>query len=477
MIWYSVLNRKIIQLSDGLSVLISFFVAYFIWRWLLTEFPTLPIGTDFPVVSSHLSLVGLGTIIWVVLFSLQKSYSNIRLASLWSEVINVLKTVIMGTLILIALIFLFRMPYIPRSLVIVFIVVNSILLMLEKYAMMRFMKVLRSKGYKIKKVLLVGTGIAAARFVELAKKNHDWGIKIIGFLEFTDENVGNILNGIKIIGTNKDVLDIMHSQPIDEVLLTVSDEHIGEVSNILNICKVEGVQVRILTDFIKNITDHIQVEMIDGIPVISVDNVPFRSDWMLFIKRTIDLVGSIILIIALSPIFLITAMAVKLSTPGPILYKWNVVGLHKKPFTGWKFRTMYTQADDEKHKLSVQNEMSGPVFKMRNDPRITPIGRFLRKYSLDELPQLWSVFTGDMGFVGPRPAGPHELKNYENWHRRRLSIKPGITCIWQVNGRNEINSFDEWAELDLEYIDNWSLWLDIKIMAKTIPTVLSGKGW
>jgi len=313
--------------------------------------------------------------------------------------------------------------------------------------------------------------------VELTKENLHWGLKIIGILEYTNENVGKEIYGVEVIGTSSDVIEIMHSQPINEVMVSVSYEHIGEVWNILNICKLEGVQVRILSDYFRNITNHIQAEMIDGMPVISVDNVPYRSDWMMFIKRTIDLVGSTFLLIALLPIFLIVAIAVKVSSPGPIFYRWNVVGLHKKPFTGWKFRTMYTRADQEKHRLSAQNEMSGPVFKMRNDPRVTPVGRFLRKYSLDELPQLWSVFTGVMGFVGPRPAGPHELINYKNWQRRRLSIKPGITCLWQVNGRNEISSFDEWAELDLEYIDNWSLWLDIKIMAKTIPTVLSGKGW
>ena len=236
------------------------------------------------------------------------------------------------------------------------------------------------------------------------------------------------------------------------------------------------MQVRVFSEYVRTITDNIQAASIDGMPIISVDNVPSRCDWMMFIKRTIDLVGSAILLITLFPILLIVAIAVKFTTPGPIFYEWNVVGLHKKPFTGWKFRTMYTRADQEKHKLSAQNEMSGPVFKMRNDPRITPVGRFLRKYSLDELPQIWSVFKGDMGFVGPRPAGPHELINYKNWQRRRLSIKSGITFIWPDNGRNDISSFADWAEVDLEYIDNWSLLLYIKIIAKIISTVRAVQG-
>ena len=235
MIWYSVLNRRIVQLFDGLTVLISFFAAYYFWRGLLSAFPTLPIGTDFPVTPSHLSLVGLGVLIWLELFSLQKSYTNIRLTSLKGEVKHVLKTVFMGTLILLALVFLLRIPYIPRSLVFIFGAVNFTFLTLEKYAIMRFMNTLKSRGYKTKNVLLVGTGEAVERFVELTRENLHWGIKIVGFLEFTDENVGKEVYGEKIIGSAAEILDIMHSQPIDEVMISVSYEHIGEVWNILNV--------------------------------------------------------------------------------------------------------------------------------------------------------------------------------------------------------------------------------------------------
>jgi exopolysaccharide biosynthesis polyprenyl glycosylphosphotransferase len=190
----------------------------------------------------------------------------------------------------------------------------------------------------------------------------------------------------------------------------------------------------------------------------------------------IDIVVSGILLIILSPFFLVIAIVVKLTSGGPVLYEWNVMGFNKRPFRSWKFRTMLVNADEMKKNIIHLNEMKGPVFKMKNDPRITKVGSFLRKFSLDELPQLWSVFKGDMSLVGPRPAGPHELARYESWQRRKLSIKPGITCLWQVNGRNKINDFNEWVRLDLQYIDNWSFWLDIKILIKTIPTVFMGTG-
>ncbi len=194
------------------------------------------------------------------------------------------------------------------------------------------------------------------------------------------------------------------------------------------------------------------------------------------IKRIIDFIFALLLIVLLSPIFLVIASLIKISSRGPILYNWDVVGKNGISFRGYKFRTMQINADDLKSKLINSNEMKGPVFKMKNDPRITTFGKVLRKYSLDELPQLLSVIKGDMSLVGPRPAGINEWKHYKDWHKRKLSVTPGMTCLWQVNGRNEIVDFDDWVKMDIEYIENWSLWLDIKILIKTFFVVLRGTG-
>jgi lipopolysaccharide/colanic/teichoic acid biosynthesis glycosyltransferase len=195
------------------------------------------------------------------------------------------------------------------------------------------------------------------------------------------------------------------------------------------------------------------------------------------VKRVLDVVVSAMLLLVLSPVFLAIAILIKLfDHRSPVFYRWNVVGRNGARFTGYKFTTMYADADDRRKDLLGQNEMTGPVFKIKNDPRVTPIGRFLRKFSLNELPQLWSVLKGDMSLVGPRPAFPHELDGYGISQKRKLSIRPGITCLWQVRGRNKISNFDDWVKMDLEYIDNWSLWLDFKILARTAWTVLAGTG-
>jgi lipopolysaccharide/colanic/teichoic acid biosynthesis glycosyltransferase len=194
------------------------------------------------------------------------------------------------------------------------------------------------------------------------------------------------------------------------------------------------------------------------------------------VKRLIDIVVSLMLLVVLSPLLLVLAVLVRFSSPGPIFYPWKVLGARARPFVGYKFRTMVVNAEALKDQMMAHNEMTGPVFKMRNDPRVTRVGRVLRKYSLDELPQLWSVLRGDMSLVGPRPPSAEEFAAFEPWQRGKLALTPGITCIWQVSGRSEISDFDTWARLDLEYIANWNLWLDLKILVRTVPVVFGGRG-
>jgi lipopolysaccharide/colanic/teichoic acid biosynthesis glycosyltransferase len=202
------------------------------------------------------------------------------------------------------------------------------------------------------------------------------------------------------------------------------------------------------------------------------------NSWKLrqFIKRVLDVALALPLMILFTPLFLLVALLIKATSPGPVLYEFRVLGKRARPIVAYKFRTMGVDADDVKSSLLKLNEMRGPAFKMRDDPRVTAVGRFLRKYSIDELPQLWSVLLGDMSLVGPRPPFAEEFAEYKPWQWGKLSVTPGITCLWQVNGRSDITNFDEWASLDLEYIKRWSLWLDTKIMLRTIPAVLKGRG-
>jgi exopolysaccharide biosynthesis polyprenyl glycosylphosphotransferase len=330
-------------------------------------------------------------------------------------------------------------------------------------------------GRNRKKALIVGTGTRAKTLIDIVKNNFGWGLDIIGMLTGDENKVGLNFYGSKVIDHFDNIERVLKEINPEEVIFTISTKRFDQFRKVFEICEREGVQIRLNSDFFGYLTKDVRLDNVYGLNIISF-SVFQQNEFELLIKRLIDIVGSLIAIFLFSPLMIIAAFGIMVSDSRPILYKWNVIGLNKKPFTSWKFRTMVKDADKIKEKLVDKNEMSGPVFKIANDPRIIPFGRWLRKFSIDETPQLFSVLKGDMSLVGPRPAFPHELVNYESWHRRKLSVKPGLTCLWQTYGRNNIKNFDEWIKMDLKYIDNWSLLLDIKILLKTIPSVIFGKG-
>jgi exopolysaccharide biosynthesis polyprenyl glycosylphosphotransferase len=474
MLWRSRVNQRIAQLADVLTTLWSVAAAYYLWLLLKKRFPTLPIGSEFTLTTVHLIIVGLVVMVWLIAFKAQKAYSYQRFTSFATEVKIVLKTVLIGVLVLLGAMFLLRVQYVPRTVVFLFAVLNLAFLILEKLLLFRAVKIIRDRGRNRKTIIVVGTGARTKRFVDRIGKHFDWGLDILGFLDADKENVGKVMFGEKILGTYGDIESILHSRSFDEVIITVESNEFDQIEDVLNACEREGVQVRIISDFLGGIARHFRADVVYGLPVISIVTGP-ENEQALRAKRFLDITGASIGLILAAPLFLIVTFAVKFSSRGPVLYKTSWIGKDRKSITGYKFRTMVNNAEELKRDLLEKNEMSGPVFKMTSDPRITPLGRILRKFSLDELPQLWCVLKGDLSLVGPRPPLSTEVERYESWHRRRLSIKPGLTCLWQISGRSSIKDFDEWARLDLEYIDNWSLWLDLKILLKTIPVVLLGK--
>lgn len=470
MIWRSDLHKKLVQLGDYVSVLGSFFLAFHIWEnfRLRTNIPL-------PIVVNEVVLVAVFLIsfAWIILFSAHQAYSFLRFTSLLKEFLIVLKTSIYGTIIFVIINFAFRIVHLPRTFVMIFFGVNVAMLIIEKTTLFIIVRIRRNSGMGRKNILVVGSGKEIEKFLFTVKKNFDWGLDITGVIT---ESRSIIPSEMKILGSDyKDFESLLHSYVVDEVIICSSNENLNEVFKILECCNREGVQVRLYSNSFDKIAKKIRVDSIFGLQIMSFVNVP-DNETLLFIKRIMDILISALLLLILSPLMLILALLVKISSPGPALYEWNVVGLNKKPFKSWKYRTMIENADDMKEHLGDRNEMNGPVFKIKNDPRITKLGRYLRKFSLDELPQLISVFKGDMSLVGPRPAGPHELVRYESWQRKKLCIKPGMTCLWQVNGRNNVNDFNEWVKMDLEYINNWSIGLDIKILMRTISAVFKGTG-
>jgi len=288
-------------------------------------------------------------------------------------------------------------------------------------------------------------------------------MEVVAELDLNESTIGQLVK-------------LLHERSANSVILNAKHTYFGQVEKAIQTCEIEGVEAWLVADFFQTQISRTSFDDLYGRPVLVFRTAP-EASWQGIIKQAIDLVGAFVLTLFASPVFVIAAVAIRLTSPGPILFRQQRCGLNGQPFTMLKFRSMNSDAEQRKHELAALNEMGGPVFKVTNDPRITPVGRILRKFSIDEFPQLFNVLRGEMSLVGPRPLPVDEVERFDDpAHRRRLSVKPGLTCLWQVSGRNNVKDFAEWVRLDLEYIDNWSLWLDLKILWRTIPVVLAGTG-
>jgi exopolysaccharide biosynthesis polyprenyl glycosylphosphotransferase len=474
MIWRSSYHSRIAQVADFFTAFISFVLAYYISSFLHKIHPSF-FPPEAEIRISYLFIILILSVIYEILFEQQKAYSYQRFTSLLKEYSIVIRVCFLGALISFTVLYLFGLKDLPRTIFIVFIVVSLLLFLAEKSFIFYAASLIRRKGRDRKRVLLIGTGSRARNFINVVRSNFHWGLDIVGMLTGDIENIGKEVLGVKILDHYKNIQHILKTVNPEEIIITISTKRFDQILDVLEICEREGVRVRLNSDFFGNVTKNVTVDNVFGLSIISF-NMIRHSELELFIKRIIDITGSLLALVLFSPFMIIAAIGIFFTDGRPILYNWNVIGLNKKQFRSWKFRTMIRDADKFKIDLMDKNEMEGPVFKIKDDPRILPFGHWLRKWSIDETPQLFSVLKGDMSLVGPRPAGQNELDGYQSWHRRKLSVKPGITCLWQSNGRNSINKFDDWVKLDLEYIDNWSLLLDIKILLKTIPAVIFGHG-
>lgn len=342
-----------------------------------------------------------------------------------------------------------------------------------------FIRQLRLKGRNLRFILIVGTNDRALQF---ARKIHDdsgFGYRLLGFVDDNVQIEGKEFDSLgEVVCGLEDFRDYLKHHVVDEVVISLPvASFYNEASKIVKICEEFGVVVIFFTgvDFLNTGSSKAIFNILHGENVITVLP-PSMSGWQLSVKRVMDFMISFLLIIILSPLFVVIAILIKWTSPGPALFIQQRVGLNKRKFNLMKFRTMVVDAEDQFKQLEHLNEVGGAAFKITNDPRVTPIGNFLRRNSLDELPQLVNVLMGDMSLVGPRPLLVRDYGGFDqDWHRRRFSVRPGITCLWQIGGRSSI-SFDKWMELDMEYIDNWSLKMDIKILFQTIPAVLRQRG-
>ena len=415
---------------------------------------------------------------WFFIFNKLVHYDANRFTTLRSQAIEIAKAMTVTSLLLLLAGAMFYIQMVTPLVVSLFLLIATALLIGSRVVVRSVLGTLRRSGLNARHLLIIGDTAKAIDLADRIESRRELGYEIEGFL-FDDGGSAGHLSQIearwKVLGPVSNLRPLLKKGVIDEVLFCLPlRENFPLACDVVGLCNDLGVVVR-LVPHLKNVQmlSRTQVEELDGDQVVTF----FRENllFQLFVKRLTDLFGSALLLVLLSPLLLVTAVAVKFTSPGPVFFGQERIGMNKRRFRLLKFRSMVVDAEERKKELAHLNEMDGPTFKIRKDPRVTRVGSILRKFSIDELPQLINVFKGEMSLVGPRPPLLSEVDLYDWSDRRRLSIKPGITCLWQVSGRNQL-TFEEWMVLDRKYIDNWSVWLDLKILLKTIPVVLGGKG-
>jgi exopolysaccharide biosynthesis polyprenyl glycosylphosphotransferase len=387
---------------------------------------------------------------WVGIFDYFIRYKADRLVALNTQVVNLVKATSLASFWLMVVCAVFSVKSFNIFNILIFFVTVTVIGILSRLFLRGILLSARRSGYK-------NVGFVA----ETPEAAEEWGKREHGHW--------------KLLGELGRLREILTEERVDEIIVCLPvDTRFSDITKIVQHARDLGIVVRLMPDFEDGtLLRNLHIEEFEGEYVVTL----FREQMLLqlLFKRMLDAAISLAVLILLCPLMALVALLIKLTSPGPVLFVQNRVGMNQRQFKLYKFRSMVADAEDRKFALAHLNERDGPAFKIENDPRITPIGRFLRKTSIDELPQLFNVLSGEMSLVGPRPPLPDEVKKYEWLFRKRLSVKPGITCIWQISGRNHV-SFDRWMQMDHEYIENWTLLLDLKILLKTIPAVLFSRG-
>jgi exopolysaccharide biosynthesis polyprenyl glycosylphosphotransferase len=410
--------------------------------------------------------------LWPLLLSRSGLYGSQRRASGLDVLGRLLAANAAGALLLSALAFAFEVPVAPLA-PLLFAGVLFVFQGVTRLTAFALLHALRRAGRNYRNVLIVGSGQRALDAEASISRHPEWGLRIVAFAD----ELGN--GHVPLVPPGRlhkliDVPALLRDENIDETLVAVPRSLLPQITPVVRECALLGVPVTLLTDLYGDDLPRPRVGSFESRSTLTFAPV-HHSEVELVMKRGLDIAGAMLGLAVSIPILLVSALAIKLTSPGPVFFRQLRCGLHGRRFEMLKLRTMTADAEQRKAELLERNEMDGPVFKIREDPRITPVGRFLRRFSVDELPQFWNVLWGDMSLVGPRPPTPDEVIQYQGGVRRRLSMRPGLTCLWQVSGRNGV-SFEEWMELDLAYIDTWSLETDLRILLRTIPADVLARG-
>ena len=459
-------------LIDVLLINVSFVLAYWV-RYDLQLFRAVDPAFDVPYYV-YLPFVALFTALLILVYRQQGIYRLRRHLSWIDELYAIIAGTATGTVITIVFIFLYRPAFYSRAIFIYTGIFTIVLLGISRLLKISMLRRLRRQGVGVRRVLIVGAGEIARTVMRVAVANPEYGFNIIGFLDDHPAKGETDIGRFKALGETENLSDVITSRHIDEVIITLPWQYHRKIMIIMTQCERYSVRARIVPDLFQMRISHMHIEEFGGVPMIGIQERGI-SGLGQFIKRSIDILVSGGGLFITAPLMGLVALMIKMESPGPVLFAQERVGKNGRLFTLYKFRSMVEDAEERKDGLQALNEADGPLFKIKNDPRITRLGKWIRRLSLDELPQLYNVLVGDMSLIGPRPPVPGEVEQYQEWHKRRLEVSPGITGLSQVSGRSEL-TFDETALLDIYYIENWSPALDTKILLQTIPRVLFGSG-
>jgi exopolysaccharide biosynthesis polyprenyl glycosylphosphotransferase len=467
---------------DLLLVTAAFLCAYGLRDAVLPQVAPATFPSRLRALADYLPLLPLALAIWGGLLLSSGRYRSHRTVPLLDEAWAIVRVCMSGAILFTLALYLSRWDErllgddrISRLWSLLFAAFSCVFLLSEKLGLRLTSRYVRAHGFNYRTVLIVGTSDAALRIADSIHGHRFWGYRILGFIRNENAWEESWPPYYPILGEIDDLPRIVESHVVDDVIFAVHRRELDRLEDLFLSLQEQGIRTRFAMDLFPHTRARVELEELDGVPLLSFATTP-TNPLQLMLKRVLDVALASFLLLIGMPIAGMIALTIKLTSGGgSVLFRQTRCGLNGRSFTLYKFRTMVEGAEERRRELLHLNEMNGPVFKLRSDPRVTRLGRLLRRFSLDELPQLWNVLRGDMSLVGPRPPIPEEVAQYKRWQRRRLAMKPGLTCLWQISGRNDLD-FDRWMQLDLEYIDSWSPLLDLKILLKTVPVVLSGRG-
>lgn len=424
---------------------------------------------------SHLTLLPVILILSVLCLTYFGGYASPRTTSLTLYAWAVLRGVVFALAILMAFLFLFKIQYLSRVVMGIFTPLSVLGLIGVRALSLWYVRRSARGGESFHRILIIGSGNRATRLAATLLRNSEWGVHIVGFLDPDPARIGQHVSYAPVLGSVDQITSVLKRYVVDEVILAIPRTLIPNGERIARACEEEGVRFLLMADMFDVHVARMRLTQFNAIPLLTFEPVA-QEEWSLLLKRTLDLVFTLCALPVFLPLMAAIALAIKLDSRGRVFFVQTRVGKNKRRFPMLKFRTMIEGSEQLQATLEHLNEAKGPIFKIANDPRITRIGRILRRTSLDELPQIFNVLRGDMSLVGPRPMSLRDVSLFDQGiQRKRFSVKPGLTCLWQVSGRSQL-PFSKWLELDLQYIDTWSLGLDLRILFKTIPAVLKGSG-